>query len=264
MKNIIILDSGPYIRYRIKQALDPSLYEVFGAGTFSELQIIVNQLNTNVDLIIMDTDLKQEDGYDILKYIRTKYKNVPVMVLTSLNTKDQVIRSYMLGADDYFLKPFDENSLLKRVQQELIKNNEKRLFENEDKKQVNPLENEAYNKKKTKNYVIMVGTFNKVLEIEKDIKADFLEDTDYIYKIVKNVSQGAKGIYKVGIQRYVIVYENNSLELDSMVISTKMAIEISLKKEYTLKEYLVKSAGVMLMGEFSFDKAVAYLESELK
>lgn len=264
MKNIVILDSGPYIRYRIKQALDPSLYEVYEAGTFSELQIIVNRLSINVDLIIMDTDLKQEDGFDILKYIRTKYKEVPIMVLTSLNTKDQVIRSYMLGADDYFLKPFNENSLLKRVQHELVKSNEKRLHENEEKKQVNSLENEAYNKMKTKNYVIMVGIFNKVLEIEKDVKADFLEDTEYFYKIVKNVSQGAARTYKVGIQRYIIVYENNSLDLDSMVLSTKMAIEISLKNEYTLKEYLVKTSGVMLMGEFSFDKAVSYLESEIK
>lgn len=262
MKNIIILDSGPYIRYRIKQALDTSIFEVHEASTFSELQNVVNKLHSDVDLIIMDIDLKKEDGFDVLKYIRGRYENVPVMILTSQNTKDQVIKSYMLGADDYFLKPFNENTLLKRVQQELIKITEKKTH-NEEKKHVISIENNAYNKKKTKNYVIMVAIFNKVVEMEKDVKIDFLEDPENIYNIVKKVSLGAVSIKKVGIQRYIVVYENNPLELESILLSTKMSIEINLKKEYTLNEYSVKTSGVMLMGEFSLEKAVNYLEAEL-
>lgn len=70
------------------------------------------------DLIILDIDMPEINGYEMLKIIREKphLKTVPVIFLTSNNDKDHVIKAAAGGANDYVVKPIDEEVLLEKIQ----------------------------------------------------------------------------------------------------------------------------------------------------
>lgn len=80
------------------------------------------------DLILMDIRMAQKDGIETLRDIRNMddRKDIPVIMLTGVETKDSVLESAKLGIRDYILKPFYNDELLKRI---------RRVFEQEEKKQ---------------------------------------------------------------------------------------------------------------------------------
>lgn len=69
------------------------------------------------DLIILDIDMPVITGFDMLKQIRgiDRLKQVPVIFLTSNNDKSHVIKAVSNGANDYVIKPIDEDILLKKI-----------------------------------------------------------------------------------------------------------------------------------------------------
>ena len=66
------------------------------------------------DLIILDLMLPKRSGLDILRAIRKKGLRMPVLILTALDTTDDIIRGLDLGCDDYLSKPFDMGELVAR------------------------------------------------------------------------------------------------------------------------------------------------------
>lgn len=73
-------------------------------------------LHKKYDLIILDIMLPKIDGRDVLREIREKNIQIPVIFLTAKNTKSDIVRGLNLGADDYLTKPFSFNELLARIQ----------------------------------------------------------------------------------------------------------------------------------------------------
>lgn len=69
----------------------------------------------NFDLVILDINLPGMNGYDLCRYIRGKNPQVPVIMLTALNSIDDKIHGFDAGADDYIIKPFDFKELLVRI-----------------------------------------------------------------------------------------------------------------------------------------------------
>lgn len=66
------------------------------------------------DLVILDLMLPGMDGIDILRQIRKKNINIPVLVLTARDAQDDIIRGLNTGCDDYLTKPFDIGELIAR------------------------------------------------------------------------------------------------------------------------------------------------------
>ena len=68
-------------------------------------------------LIILDIEMPEIDGYQMLEMIRKKdeLKEVPVLFLTSNNDKEHVIKAIKTGANDYIVKPIDENVFMDKV-----------------------------------------------------------------------------------------------------------------------------------------------------
>ena len=58
------------------------------------------------DLIISDIMMPKLNGYELLKLIRQKSDRLPVIVLSAKQDRDDIIRAYQLGCDDYMTKPF--------------------------------------------------------------------------------------------------------------------------------------------------------------
>lgn len=69
------------------------------------------------DLIILDIEMPEIDGYEMLEMIREKeeLKQVPVLFLTSNNDRQHVVKAISGGADDYALKPIDEEGFMEKV-----------------------------------------------------------------------------------------------------------------------------------------------------
>lgn len=71
--------------------------------------------NTDFDLVILDLNLPEMDGLDVLRALRRRHSTSSVLVLTARGAMDQRVRGLDLGADDYMSKPFDVPELEARV-----------------------------------------------------------------------------------------------------------------------------------------------------
>jgi len=67
------------------------------------------------NLCILDVMLPNIDGFTIASEIRTINKVIPLVFLTAKKLKEDVLRGYGLGADDYITKPFDTDILLAKI-----------------------------------------------------------------------------------------------------------------------------------------------------
>lgn len=72
-------------------------------------------LNSKSDLVLLDINLPQNDGYYICKQIRQK-SDIPIIIVTSRNTELDELMSMNLGADDFITKPYHTQILLARIE----------------------------------------------------------------------------------------------------------------------------------------------------
>ena len=67
------------------------------------------------DLCILDVMLPHVDGFTIAQEIRSMNQSVPIVFLTAKKLKEDLLRGYGVGADDYVTKPFDTDILLAKI-----------------------------------------------------------------------------------------------------------------------------------------------------
>jgi two-component system OmpR family response regulator len=67
------------------------------------------------DLVILDINMPQLDGFGVIEKLRNENNNVPVIVLTARDQRDDKSTGFGLGADDFVTKPFGLEELLMRV-----------------------------------------------------------------------------------------------------------------------------------------------------
>jgi DNA-binding response OmpR family regulator len=67
------------------------------------------------DLCLLDVMMPKLDGFSLAKAIRLKDKKVPVIFITAKSLKEDKLKGYGLGGDDYITKPFDEEELLWKI-----------------------------------------------------------------------------------------------------------------------------------------------------
>lgn len=72
-------------------------------------------LTSYCDLVILDLGLPKIDGFEILRRMRQRGSNVPVLVLTSHDAMESRVKALDMGADDYLTKPFDLRELEARA-----------------------------------------------------------------------------------------------------------------------------------------------------
>lgn len=71
--------------------------------------------NFSFSLILLDIHIPFVNGYDLCQEIRTKDKDIPIIMLTALGTLDQKLTGFQSGADDYIIKPYEFNELHARI-----------------------------------------------------------------------------------------------------------------------------------------------------
>src|SRR6478736_6985022 len=103
MTRILLIEDEEKTARFIKMGLEESQYNVeLAHDGFNGLQIA---LLKPFDIIITDIMLPGLDGWAICKKIREHRKETPILMLSALNTTDDVVNGFELGADDYLVKP---------------------------------------------------------------------------------------------------------------------------------------------------------------
>jgi DNA-binding response OmpR family regulator len=72
--------------------------------------------SSQFDFCILDIMLPKLDGFSLAEKIRVDNKKVPMIFLTARSMKEDKIRGFNIGIDDYVTKPFDEDELLLRIE----------------------------------------------------------------------------------------------------------------------------------------------------
>lgn len=120
MAKVYIIEDDKKIREELSIFLMKNGYEVAVLEKFKhELEQIQLQ---KPDIILLDINLPETDGYYLCKQIR-KVSNVPIIIVTSRNTELDELMSMNLGADDFVTKPYNTQILLARMESILKRSN---------------------------------------------------------------------------------------------------------------------------------------------
>ena len=123
VKRIVAVDDCNIILKTLKNMLDKEAYDVhpFSSGRRA-LQFLM-QKDQIPDLIILDIEMPEMNGYVMLERIKKMehLENVPIIFLTANNEKKQVVKAVTGGANDYVVKPLDKDILMKKIRSLLKK-----------------------------------------------------------------------------------------------------------------------------------------------
>ncbi len=112
---ILCVDDALFYRKILEDLLSPRGYEVFKAENGKEaLEIIARE---KVDLVLLDVVMPGMDGYDVCKAIKAdeRTRNIPVVMITGLISKEDRIKGIEAGAEEFLTKPFDPSEVLARI-----------------------------------------------------------------------------------------------------------------------------------------------------
>jgi len=130
---ILIVDDSTFARASIKTALNQLKYmKVVEAGDVKAAQrqlVKEDQPKDPVTLIITDLGLPEEHGLEFVRWLRAheKYKNIPVIVITSSQEKAEILEAGRIGVSHYMIKPFEVATLREKVASTWKKHGEKYL-----------------------------------------------------------------------------------------------------------------------------------------
>ncbi len=119
MRKILIVDDEPYILNILDFSLDAEGYMVLQAADGDEaLRVAAEQ---SPDLIIMDVMMPRLDGFETCRRLKENVNtmDIPVVLLTARNSREDRARGDEVKADGYMTKPFSPQRLLDTVQQYL-------------------------------------------------------------------------------------------------------------------------------------------------
>ncbi len=112
--NVLVIEDDPTVGSFVKRGLEEQRYRVELATNGEEGERLA--ANDSFDMLILDLRLPGKSGEDVLKSLRQRGFEKPVLVLTAQDAVDAKVRMLRAGADDYVTKPFAFEELLARVE----------------------------------------------------------------------------------------------------------------------------------------------------
>lgn len=125
MKKIRLLtvDDDKFIRHLVDRTLRSqySEFDIQEADNGRKAQELLQRYS--FDLVLCDWEMPEMTGLELLEWVRSQeeHKDQPFVLVTSLDSKDHVVKALQAGVSDYVAKPFTPEQLLTKVMKQLIK-----------------------------------------------------------------------------------------------------------------------------------------------
>jgi len=114
MQKILLVEDNRQVQAIIDRLLEGT-YDVHVAATVKQACRCIEKYTYN--LILLDIQLPDGDGFTFLDFLRKRFTNlqIPVLMLTGRTELESKLKGFSLGADDYIVKPFDPDELKARI-----------------------------------------------------------------------------------------------------------------------------------------------------
>ncbi|OFI07022.1 chemotaxis protein CheY [Clostridium acetireducens DSM 10703] len=251
MESVILLENMCYTRYVVKELLTSNNIKVYETANSIEFFNKLYEKKKEIKLIILEINLNEEDGLEVIKKIKERNIDIPIMILTSINKRDAFIKGVKAGAIDYILKPYEDNMLINRV----IKciNSDNRRFISREKVYLNfqkYLNNEIKKAIQGKyNISIMMLSFIKFTKKQEkiELKDEYLILTEIVYKEIKELFKNPNVITKRGFSTFIGVFphldDNEILKAEDKIENVYNEMK---NRDIRLKNYYLEKASVTL------------------
>lgn len=216
MDVIIVADKNSSVIYRISDLMKEENVKIIGAKTSGELYSELRINDEDVKMIVIDVEFDKINGFELINKVKGEYPYLGVMILTSLNKKEDFVKGIKVGAIDYMLKPFDDIDLKERMFKHI--NNIKHKKDEFQKKNINKKEFEAVDfetylrseikKAKKGNYEVtisMIMYFKPVKVVSQVLEKEYMAYSDVIYNLFKKELWDTDMILHYGYQSYLMI-----------------------------------------------------------
>lgn len=114
-KIILVADDSPTIRKFVSFSLAAEGYKIVTAS--DGMDALEKLPKEKFDLIITDLNMPNLDGFELVKSVRdtAEYKDIPIIILSSLDSEQDLTRGLEMGANAYLNKPFNPQRILYEV-----------------------------------------------------------------------------------------------------------------------------------------------------
>ncbi|WP_262690899.1 response regulator transcription factor CtrA [Kordiimonas aestuarii] len=110
---VLLIEDDPTMTRSIELMLTAEGFNVYSTD-LGEEGLDLGKLY-DYDIILLDLNLPDMHGYDVLKKLRTAKVNTPILILSGLTEMENKVKGLGFGADDYMTKPFHKEELVARI-----------------------------------------------------------------------------------------------------------------------------------------------------
>ena len=129
MYNILLIEDDRPLNKAISVYFKKEKFYVLSSFSGQEALDILFQ--NNLDLIILDINLPDLSGFDLIEQIKIINSNIPILILSDCDLDSAILHGFNLGAEDYVTKPFNIEILHKKINV-ILKRNTKNTFYKDD------------------------------------------------------------------------------------------------------------------------------------
>lgn len=113
MFHILVAEDNEHTAKLMKIVLTRAGFNVFEARNGIDALKVIDQ--QHIDLIVLDVMMPQMDGYEFTEQLRTTGNNTPILMVTAKDLPEEKCRGFLVGTDDYMVKPVNEEEMLLRI-----------------------------------------------------------------------------------------------------------------------------------------------------
>jgi EAL domain-containing protein (putative c-di-GMP-specific phosphodiesterase class I)/DNA-binding response OmpR family regulator len=235
---ILIADDEPTNRLIAKLALSKEGYNVVEATNGKEALHLAKKYSP--DVILMDAVMPIMDGFEAISKIKSddELNNIPILMVTALDTQEDKIRAFNSGANDYLSKPFDVKELILRVRSFAQM---RKLYIQNVKARIDPnykLPNIQALREKVEKSLYPNGLFFQIRDFENitylyGIEGSKIIVKDLLKKITKFCEISRNEIFVLNEDRFVIYWESEELiPKDKLLLFAKRVHKFVNRKSF--------------------------------
>ena len=116
---VLVVDDSSITRKIIRAVIDGLQMEMEEAQDGIEALEMLSKKYQEIDLVLLDWNMPEMSGYDVLIEIKSseKYKDIPVMMVTTEGQKSNIVAAIRMGAANYLTKPFTVEELETKIKE---------------------------------------------------------------------------------------------------------------------------------------------------